>query len=67
MARIPPSEIYRREAERLRSMADCFIYYDVRDSFLAVARRYDLLSRRAASLDELAARHAPRERVDAAG
>ena len=66
MSRIPPSEIYRREADRLRSMADCFVYYDVRDSFLAIARRYDLLARRAAALNELSAHHCSRERVDVA-
>jgi len=33
-------------------MADCFTYYDVRDAFLAVARRYDVLASRADNADQ---------------
>lgn len=40
-----PAEIYRREAERLHSMADSFIYYSVRDEFLRMAEQYEALAR----------------------
>jgi hypothetical protein len=44
MAIIPLAEIYRREAERLRSMADAFAFYAARDEFLSVAARFDALA-----------------------
>lgn len=40
-----PHEIYQREAERLRAMADSFQYYDVREEFLKMADVYDSLAR----------------------
>lgn len=44
------AEVYRREADRLRSMADASTYGHVRDGFLEVARRYDLMAEQAESL-----------------
>lgn len=52
------AEIYRREAERLHSMADSFTYYAVREQFLRIARQYETLARRSAA--------APRQASDAA-
>ena len=47
-ARMPinltPEEFYRREADRLRSMADSLIFYDVRDGLLQMAQEYDVLA-----------------------
>lgn len=47
---LSPVEIFRREAERLHSMADSFTYYAVRDAFLDIAAQYETLARRAASV-----------------
>jgi hypothetical protein len=48
IAGLTPAEVFGREADRLRSMADSFIYYPVRDQFLRMARQYDALARRSA-------------------
>lgn len=39
-----PAEIYRREADRLRTMAASDIYGSVRDGLLAIAEQYDVLA-----------------------
>ena len=41
---LTPDEFYRREADRLRSMADSPIFYDVRDGLLRMAKEYDILA-----------------------
>jgi hypothetical protein len=41
------AEVYRREAQRLRSLAQSSQYKDVRDGFLDVARQYDILAEQA--------------------
>jgi hypothetical protein len=43
-----PAEFYRREADRLRSMADSPIFYDVRSGLLDMAERYDGMAEQAA-------------------
>lgn len=44
------AEVYRREAERLRTMAEAMTYGHVRDGFLEVARRYDVMAGQADSM-----------------
>lgn len=41
---LTPVEFYRREAERLRSMAASPIFHDVRDGLVHMADQYDRLS-----------------------
>lgn len=41
------AEVYRREAERLRTMADSATYTHVREGFLEMARTYDVMSAQA--------------------
>ncbi|MBV8535064.1 MAG: hypothetical protein JO128_05695 [Alphaproteobacteria bacterium] len=43
-----PAEFYRREADRLRSMADSPMFYDVRCGLLGMAERYDDMAEQAA-------------------
>lgn len=43
-----PAEFYRREAERLRSMADSPAFYDVRSGLLDMAERYAGMAEQAA-------------------
>jgi len=42
-----PAEFYRREADRLRSMAESPIFYDVRPGLLDMAERYDSMAEQA--------------------
>lgn len=42
------AEFYRREADRLRSMADSPTFYDVRSGLLGMAERYDDMAEQAA-------------------
>jgi len=44
MSLISRAEIYRREAERLRAMADAFAYYEAREEFLNVADHFHRLA-----------------------
>jgi hypothetical protein len=44
------AEVYRREAERLQSMADAMTYGHVRDGFLEMARRYDVMAEQAENI-----------------
>lgn len=44
---LSPAEIFRREADRLLSMADSFTYYRVRDEFLRIAGQYEALAQNA--------------------
>ncbi len=44
---VHPAEIYRREADRLRSMAEAEAYCGVRDGLLAVARQYEVMAAQA--------------------
>jgi hypothetical protein len=39
--------LFRREADRLRSMADSFTFYAVREQFLRMAGEYEALARQA--------------------
>ncbi len=41
------AEVYGREADRLRSMAEAVTYQHVRDGFLHIAHLYDLMAQRA--------------------
>ncbi len=45
-----PIEFYRREAARLRSMAESHQFNDVREGLLNVARHYDVLADQAAAI-----------------
>jgi hypothetical protein len=45
MAALSPTEIYRREAERLRAMAETRGFGSVRRSFLEMANRYEAMAR----------------------
>ena len=45
-----PVDFYRREAARLRSMADSNKFGDVCDGLLNVARHYDVLADQAAAI-----------------
>ena len=45
-----PADFYRREASRLRSMADSNQFDDVRDGLLNVARHYEVLADQAAAI-----------------
>ncbi|HEX9465187.1 MAG TPA: hypothetical protein VGB82_21500 [Alphaproteobacteria bacterium] len=47
---LDPAEFYRREAARLRSMADSHIFSDVQQGLLNVARQYDVLADQAAGI-----------------
>jgi hypothetical protein len=47
---LDPAEFYRREAERLRSMAASDQFDDVRDNLVAVAHLYDVLAGQADGL-----------------
>jgi hypothetical protein len=47
MASVTAAELYRREAARLRAMADIPTFREVRDSYLEIADRYDDLARQA--------------------
>jgi hypothetical protein len=40
-------EIYWREADRLRSMADAFFYAEAREEFLRIAAQFERLAREA--------------------
>jgi hypothetical protein len=42
------AEFYRREADRLRSMADSPTFYDVRPGLLDMAERYESMAEQAA-------------------
>ena len=44
------AEFYRREADRLRSMAESGLFDDVRANLLKVARQYELMAVQAAGL-----------------
>jgi hypothetical protein len=46
MKPMPLEEIFFREAERLRSMADAFVYYSARDEFLRIAGQFEALALR---------------------
>ena len=48
---LSPEEFYRREAERLRTMAASPIFSDVRDGLVRMAHRYDLLATQRRALD----------------
>jgi len=47
---LEPVDFYRREAARLRGMADSNQFGDVRDGLLNVARHYDVLADQAAAI-----------------
>jgi hypothetical protein len=47
---LEPAEFYRREADRLRTMAAADMFKDVRDNLLKVARQYDAMATQAAKL-----------------
>lgn len=47
---LQPAEFYRREAERLRSMADTHMFADVRDGLIKVAQQYEVLADQADGL-----------------
>ena len=47
---LEPAEFYRREAARLRSMADSNQFNDVRNGLLNVARHYDVLADQAGAI-----------------
>jgi len=51
MAALSPSEIYRREADRLRSMAESRTFHSVRRSFIEMANRYETLARQTESVE----------------
>ena len=51
MAALTPSDIYRREAERLRAMAESRSFQSVRRSFLEMASRYETLARQTESVE----------------
>jgi hypothetical protein len=51
MAALTPSEIYRREAERLRTMAESRTFHQVRRSFLDMATRYETMARQTEGLE----------------
>ena len=44
---LPLSELYWREADRLRSMADAFFYAEARDEFLRIAAQFERLAKEA--------------------
>jgi hypothetical protein len=44
---VPLPELYWREADRLRSMADAFFYAEARDEFLRIAAQFERLAREA--------------------
>ena len=46
-ANLEPAEFYRREADRLTSMAESFIFADVRDELLRIANQYEHLAAQA--------------------
>ncbi len=48
---LSPAEFYRREADRLRSMAESPIFYDVREDLLRMAGEYDILAGQRERLD----------------
>lgn len=54
-------QIFRREANRLREMAEAFASDDARADFMSQARHYDVLANQAASR-QLPPRH-PRARI----
>jgi hypothetical protein len=43
-----PAEFYRREADRLRTMADSAIFLDVRSGLLDMAERYEAMAEQSA-------------------
>ena len=45
-----PAEVYRCEADRLRTMAESMTYSHVCDGFLDMARQYDVLAEQAESI-----------------
>lgn len=45
-----PGTFYRREAERLRSMAESDIFADVRNGLITVARQYEVMADQAEGL-----------------
>jgi hypothetical protein len=45
------AEFYRREAYRLRSMADSPMFYDVRSGLLHMAERYEGMAEQAALME----------------
>lgn len=47
---LEPAEFYRREAARLRSMAESRQFDDVRDALVNVARHYEVLADQAAAI-----------------
>jgi hypothetical protein len=47
---LEPAEFYRREADRLRSMADSHLFDDVREGLLTVAHHYDVLAGQSAAI-----------------
>ena len=47
MSVVPLPEIYWREADRLRSMADAFFYAEAREEFLRIAAQFERLAREA--------------------
>ena len=44
------AEVYRREAERLRSMAQAMTYEHVRDGVIEMARQYELMAEQAENI-----------------
>lgn len=47
---LEPVDFYRREAARLRTMANSHQFSDVRDGLLNVARHYDVLADQAGAI-----------------
>lgn len=48
---LSPEEFYRREAERLRTMAASPIFSDVRDGLVRMAHQYDVLATQRSALE----------------
>lgn len=46
------AEVYRREADRLRTMAESATYTHVRDGFLDMARLYDVMAEQAMEIQD---------------
>ena len=47
MSVVPLPELYWREADRLRAMADAFFYAEAREEFLRIAGQFERLAREA--------------------
>ncbi len=46
-----PSQVYRQEAARLYGLAEKFVFDDLRQEFLQIARQYEALANRAADIE----------------